>query len=41
MQRGLLINCTQETILRLAPPLVIDDDLLDKGLETLIDVLNR
>jgi len=40
MQRGLLINCTQETVLRLAPPLVIDDDLLDKGLETLIDVLN-
>jgi len=39
MERGVLINVTQETVLRLAPAIVIEDSLLDKGLETLIDVL--
>jgi predicted acetylornithine/succinylornithine family transaminase len=36
---GLLINCTQENVLRLAPPLVIPDSLLRKGLRILIKVL--
>jgi predicted acetylornithine/succinylornithine family transaminase len=39
MDRGLLINCTQDTVLRLAPPIVIEDDLLEKGISILIDVL--
>jgi len=39
LERGLVINCTQETILRLAPPIVIDEADLAAGLEILIDVL--
>ena len=39
MAKGLLINCTQEKVLRLAPPLVIEDGLIAKGLEILIGVL--
>ena len=39
LAKGLLINCTQDTVLRLAPPLVIDDALIAKGLEILIGVL--
>jgi predicted acetylornithine/succinylornithine family transaminase len=41
MSRGLLVNCTQDTVLRLAPPIVIEDDLMDKGLAILIDVLKK
>lgn len=41
MERGLLINCTQDTVLRLAPAIVIEDDLLSKGIEILIDVLKK
>jgi predicted acetylornithine/succinylornithine family transaminase len=37
--RGLLINCTQDTVLRLAPPIVVEDDVLARGLDILIDVL--
>ncbi len=39
MERKLLINCTQETVLRLAPPLITPDELLQKGTDILIDVL--
>ncbi|MCK4602144.1 MAG: aminotransferase class III-fold pyridoxal phosphate-dependent enzyme, partial [Phycisphaerae bacterium] len=39
MDRGLLINCTRETVLRLAPPLTIEDGLLQEGLDILLDVL--
>ena len=39
LERGLIINCTQETVLRLAPPLVIGEGDLAAGLEILIDVL--
>jgi acetylornithine/N-succinyldiaminopimelate aminotransferase len=39
LARGLLINCTQETVLRLAPPLTTPDGLTSKGLRILIDVL--
>jgi predicted acetylornithine/succinylornithine family transaminase len=39
LARGLLINCTQETVLRLAPPLTTPDSLLNKGLWILINVL--
>jgi len=39
LQRGLLINCTQDSVLRLAPPLVIADAQLQRGMEILIDVL--
>jgi acetylornithine/succinyldiaminopimelate/putrescine aminotransferase len=39
LARGLLINCTQDTVLRLAPPLTTPDSLLNKGLWILINVL--
>jgi len=39
MARGLLVCYAQETVLRLAPPLTIEDDVLEKGLEILLDVL--
>jgi len=41
MDKGLLINCTQGKILRLAPPLVAEDKLLEKGLEILLGVLKK
>lgn len=40
MERGLLINATQDTVLRLAPALVIERDELDRGLDQLEDVLH-
>jgi predicted acetylornithine/succinylornithine family transaminase len=39
LQRGLLINCTAETVLRLAPPAVIGERDIKTGLDILIDVL--
>jgi len=39
MERGLIINCTQETVLRLAPALIISESDLSAGMEILIDVL--
>ena len=39
LDRGVIINYTQDTVLRLAPPLTIDEDTLAQGLDVLIDVL--
>jgi len=39
LDRGLLINCTQETVLRLAPALTITDEELSQGLDILTAVL--
>jgi acetylornithine/succinyldiaminopimelate/putrescine aminotransferase len=39
LQRGLIINCTQEKILRLAPALTTSDDELVAGMDILLDVL--
>jgi len=39
LEKGLLINGTQNTVLRLAPPLVVTDDQLDEGLTTLEQTL--
>jgi len=39
MERGLLINCTQETVLRLAPPLVTPETDLHQGVDILLDAL--
>jgi len=41
LRRGLIINCTQETVLRLAAPLVISDSDLSEGLDILLDVLRQ
>ncbi|MEM6798552.1 MAG: aspartate aminotransferase family protein [Planctomycetota bacterium] len=39
MERGLLINCTQQTVLRLLPALTLTDAELEEGCEVLCDVL--
>jgi acetylornithine aminotransferase len=39
MERGYLINCIQDTVLRLAPPLIIRRSEIDGLIECLDDVL--
>jgi len=39
LDRGLLVNCTAETVLRFLPPLVIDTVQIDEGLAILDEVL--
>ena len=39
LQKGLLINCTHQTVLRLLPALTISDEQIDDGCDVLSDVL--
>ncbi len=39
LQRNIMINVTQDTVLRLAPPLVISRQQLDEGLDTLEEII--
>ena len=39
MQRGLLVNCTADKVIRIAPALTTPDELLARGTEMLIEVL--
>jgi len=39
LQKGLLINCTHQTVLRLLPALTIADEQIDEGCDVLCDVL--
>ena len=39
LQRGLLINCTHGTVLRLLPALTLTDEQLDQGCAILEEVL--
>jgi predicted acetylornithine/succinylornithine family transaminase len=39
LERGLLINCTHQTVIRLLPAVNIPDELIDEGTDTLADVL--
>jgi predicted acetylornithine/succinylornithine family transaminase len=41
IDRGLLINCTQQTVLRLLPAMTLRDDQLDEGCEILGEVLKE
>jgi acetylornithine/N-succinyldiaminopimelate aminotransferase len=41
LERGLYINCTHDTVLRIMPPLVITREQLDEGLQVLADVLTN
>ncbi len=41
LERGLLINCTQGTVLRLLPAMTLTDEELDEGCDVLIDVLQH
>ncbi len=39
LERGLMINATQDVVLRLAPPLTITQAEIDRGLDVLLDVI--
>ena len=39
MERGVLINATRESVLRLAPPLVINPEQIDEGLSVIEEVI--
>jgi acetylornithine/N-succinyldiaminopimelate aminotransferase len=39
LQKGLLINCTHQTVLRLLPALTIADEQIEEGCELMADVL--
>jgi predicted acetylornithine/succinylornithine family transaminase len=41
MHHGLLINCTNETVLRFLPPYIIDEPTIDKGVGILEKVLRK
>jgi len=41
MVRGLLINCTQNTVLRLLPAMTLSDAQLDEGSEILVDAIRN
>jgi acetylornithine/succinyldiaminopimelate/putrescine aminotransferase len=40
LERGLLINCTQQTVLRLLPAMTLSDEQLDEGCDILTEVLH-
>jgi acetylornithine/succinyldiaminopimelate/putrescine aminotransferase len=39
IDRGLLVNCTHQTVLRLLPALTISDEQIDEGCDVLSEVL--
>ena len=41
LDRGLLINCTQSTVLRLLPAMTLSDDQVDEGCEIIANVLRN
>lgn len=41
MERGLLVNCTQQTVIRLLPAMTLSDDEVAEGCEILADVLRN
>ena len=41
MQRGFLINCVQETVLRFVPPLIISKEEIDSLIDCLDDIFER
>jgi predicted acetylornithine/succinylornithine family transaminase len=41
LERGLLVNCTQQTVIRLLPAMTLDESALDEGCNILADVLRN
>jgi predicted acetylornithine/succinylornithine family transaminase len=41
LDRGLLVNCTQQTVIRLLPAMTLADEQVDEGCEILADVLRK
>jgi acetylornithine/N-succinyldiaminopimelate aminotransferase len=40
-ERGLLVNCTQQTVIRLLPAMTLSDDEVEEGCDILADVLRH
>jgi acetylornithine/N-succinyldiaminopimelate aminotransferase len=41
LERGLLVNCTQQTVLRLLPAMTLNDEQLEEGCDILSNVLRK
>jgi acetylornithine/N-succinyldiaminopimelate aminotransferase len=41
LKNGLLVNCTQQTVIRLLPAMTLSDDELDSGCEILSDAIRK
>ena len=41
LEKGLVINCTQDTVLRFVPPLIIDRNDVDRCIQILSEVLRE
>jgi predicted acetylornithine/succinylornithine family transaminase len=41
LERGLLVNCTQQTVIRLLPAMTLDEKALDEGCNILAEVLRN
>ena len=41
LERGLLVNCTQQTVIRLLPAMTLSDDEVHAGCDILVDVLRN
>jgi len=41
LRRGAIINCTHDTVLRFLPPLIVDNDQIDRLIEILDEVLKE
>jgi acetylornithine/succinyldiaminopimelate/putrescine aminotransferase len=41
MDRGLLVNCTQQTVIRLLPAMTLSDEQLDEGCAILVDSIRN
>ena len=41
LERGFLMNCTHDTVLRFLPPLIVDKKLVDLACETLDTILTE
>ena len=41
LEEGLLINCTQDTILRIMPPMTVSKSEIDKAISKLDKVLSK
>jgi acetylornithine aminotransferase len=39
LKRGLILNCTQDTVLRFVPPLIITEKEIDEGIGILEGIL--
>ena len=41
LEKGLVINCTHDTVLRFVPPLIVDEQEIDQLIQILDEVLRE